>query len=168
MKYRIVKMTEDRTRAYRAAFDRVARERKYFPQLAAPPIAQMRAFVRGIVRAKDLQFVALVGNEVVGWCDIVRGRHDARRHAGTLAVGVAQEYRRHGIGRALVERAISAGWKRRLMRIELTVRADNRAAIGLYRRFGFKKEGTLREAIRIDGKYFDQLTMALLSKRSGK
>jgi ribosomal protein S18 acetylase RimI-like enzyme len=157
-------MTEGRVGAYRAAFDRVARERRYFPQLKAPPLKDMRKFVRGILRAKDLQFVALVGDEVVGWCDIVRGRHDALRHSGTLAIGVVPEYRGRGIGRELMERAIAAARKRRLTRIELTVRADNRAAIALYKGMGFKTEGTHRKAVRVDGKYFDQLAMALIEK----
>ena len=158
-------MTEGRTAAYRAAFDRVARERRYFPQFQAPPLKDMRRFVRGIIRAKDLQFVALVGDRVVGWCDIVRGRHDALRHSGTLAIGVVPEYRGRGIGRELMERAIATAWKRRLTRIELTVRADNRAAIALYKDMGFKTEGTHRNAVRVDGKYFDQLAMALIDEQ---
>jgi ribosomal protein S18 acetylase RimI-like enzyme len=162
LKHRIVKMTEDRVGAYRAAFDQVARERRYFPQLKAPPLKDMRAFVRGILRAKDLQFVAMVGDKVVGWCDIVSGRHDAKRHSGVLAIGVVLEYRGRGIGSDLMMRAIASARRRHLTRIELTVRADNRAAIALYKSMGFKPEGVHRNAIRIDGKYFDQLAMALI------
>ena len=162
MKHRIVKMTEGRVGSYRAAFDLVARERRYFPQLKAPPLKDMLTFVRGIIRAKDLQFVAMVGDNVVGWCDIVRGRHDAMRHSGVLAIGVVPDYRGRGIGSDLMRRAIASAWRRRLTRIGLTVRADNRAAIALYMRMGFKSEGVHRKAIRIDGKYFDQLAMALI------
>jgi len=162
MKYRIVKMSESRTRAYYAAFDQVARERMYFPQMKAPPLKDVRKFVRAIISGKDLQFVALAGDAVIGWCDIVRARHEARRHAGLLAIGVVRQYRRHGIGADLMKRAIAAAWKRRFTRIELTVRADNHAAIALYERMGFTKEGAHRKAIRVDGKYFDQLTMALI------
>lgn len=162
MKHRIVKMTEGHVGSYHAAFDRVARERKYFPQLKAPPVKEMRKFVRGIIQAKDLQFVALDGDKVIGWCDIVRRRHEALRHSGLLAIGVVPEYRGRGIGTDLMKRAIASAWRRRLTRIELTVRADNLAAVALYRRMGFKIEGTHRKAIRLDGKYFDQLGMALI------
>jgi ribosomal protein S18 acetylase RimI-like enzyme len=164
LKHRIIKMTEGRVGAYRAAFDCVARERRYFPQLKAPPLKDMRKFVRGIIRAKDLQFVALAGDKVVGWCDIVRGRHDAMRHSGVLAIGVVSDYRGRGIGSALMKHAIASAWKRRLTRIELTVRADNLAAVALYQRMGFETEGTHRNAIRVDGKYFDQLSMALINE----
>jgi len=160
-------MTESRIASYHAAFDRVARERRYFPQLKAPPIKDLRAFVRGIIGAKDLQYVALVGESVVGWCDIVRGRHDALRHSGTLAIGVIPEYRRRGIGRELMQRAIASAWKLRISRIQLTVRADNTAAVSLYRRMGFRTEGRHRNAIRIDGKYFDQIAMALVPDHAG-
>lgn len=168
MKHRIVKMTEGRIAAYRAAFDRVARERRYFPQLKAPPLADMRRFVRGVIRARDLQLVALVGDDVVGWCDIVRGRHDALRHSGVLAIGVVPEFRGQGIGRDLIKRALATADRRGLTRIELTVRADNPAAIALYKRMGFKVEGTRRNAIRIDGRYFDQLAMARLDGRAAR
>jgi len=45
-------------------------------------------------------------------------------------------------------------------------RADNRAAIALYKGMGFKAEGVHRCAIRVDGKYFDQLAMALIDRDS--
>jgi ribosomal protein S18 acetylase RimI-like enzyme len=161
-RYRIVRMTEARVDAYHSAFDRVARERTFFPQLKAPPVEEMRTFVRNILRARDFQYVAVVGDEIVGWCDIVRGPRDARRHTGLLAIGVVPDYRRRGIGTELMTRAITAAWKRGLTRIGLTVRADNRAAIALYRGLGFKTEGRQRKAIRMRGKYFDQLSMALI------
>ena len=86
------------------------------------------------------------------------------RHSGLLAVGVVPEHRGRGIGSELMERAIATAWRRHFTRIELTVREDNRPAIALYRRLGFKSEGTRQNAVRVDGKHFNLLAMALLKR----
>jgi putative acetyltransferase len=49
-----------------------------------------------------------------------------------------------------------------LLRIELTVFADNDAAIALYRKFGFEHEGTHRAYALRDGVYADVHAMARL------
>jgi len=50
-----------------------------------------------------------------------------------------------------------------VQRIELEVFVDNEAAIGLYRKFGFVVEGTLRRYAFRDGKYVDVLAMARIA-----
>lgn len=47
-------------------------------------------------------------------------------------------------------------------RIQLDVRADNERAIRLCERVGFVREGLKKNAMRINGEYFDEITMALL------
>ena len=49
-----------------------------------------------------------------------------------------------------------------LKRIELTVFADNAAAIRLYEKFGFELEGTHRAYAYRDGQFADALCMARL------
>lgn len=49
-----------------------------------------------------------------------------------------------------------------LTRIELTVREHNKAAIALYEKYGFIKEGVHKNAVRIDGEYENHIFMALL------
>jgi len=48
------------------------------------------------------------------------------------------------------------------------VREDNRRAIALYRKMGFVPEGVKRHAFRVDGRYYDLLSMAVLFGRSRK
>ena len=46
--------------------------------------------------------------------------------------------------------------------IELEVYTDNEKAINLYKKFGFKVEGTLKDYVFGEGKYIDAYTMARL------
>ena len=48
------------------------------------------------------------------------------------------------------------------LRIELTVFADNAAAVHLYRKFGFEIEGTFKAYALRDGVYADVVSMARL------
>jgi hypothetical protein len=56
--------------SFHRALDIVAREKKYLTLLEAPPLEETREFVLGMSEKKNPQIVALVGDEVVGWCDI--------------------------------------------------------------------------------------------------
>ncbi len=49
-----------------------------------------------------------------------------------------------------------------LNRIQLHVSAENTAAIKIYEQTGFKKEGTLRQAMYFNGQYIDFFVMAIL------
>lgn len=49
-----------------------------------------------------------------------------------------------------------------LHRVQLHVRADNVAAIRVYEKAGFTREGLMKEAAYIDGRYVDLFIMAVL------
>lgn len=144
------------------ALDTVARERRYLTFTQAPPFAQATAFYRDIVDHGLCQVVALLDQTVVGWCDVLPGRGQARSHVGTLGIGVVPAARHRGIGPQLLRHAIDGAWARGMCRIELSVRADNPRAQALYQRFGFTLECRQRHAYCIDGTYCDGLLMALL------
>ncbi len=76
---------------------------------------------------------------------------------------VHDDYRRRGIGKALLEALIEAAdrWLG-IARLELTVFTDNEAAIGLYRQAGFVTEGVLKSYALRDGDYADVFAMARL------
>lgn len=106
--------------------------------------------------------VAALEGRIVG--DI--GLHPAkgrRAHTATIGMGVHDDFTRRGIGRALLGEAIAVAdaWLN-LRRLELTVYADNEAAIGLYRSFGFEVEGTMPQYAFRGGVYVDAHSMARL------
>ncbi len=56
-------------------------------------------------------------------------------------VAVSPDFRRQGAADALLRGLIKAGRERELSRLTLEVRVSNRAAIALYEKHGFKKDG---------------------------
>jgi RimJ/RimL family protein N-acetyltransferase len=114
-------------------------------------------------RRNCVYLVAELDGEIIGEINLEGGQRQATRHAAVLGMSVGREWRNQGMGAALLETAID--WARGtgiITRIELNVYARNRAAIHLYRKFGFEVEGRRRQAIYRNGEYLDDLVMALL------
>ena len=84
-----------------------------------------------------------------------------RRHVGTLGMGVHDDWQGRGVGTALMRAGVEMAdrWLN-LTRLELEVFTDNEAAIRLYERFGFVREGTMRQYAFRDGRYVDAYVMA--------
>ncbi|HZR69264.1 MAG TPA: GNAT family N-acetyltransferase [Burkholderiales bacterium] len=162
MTWRVVPMEERHIEGYRAVLDSVARERKYLAFLEAPPVEAVTVFVLGNLRANRPHFVALDGEEVVGWCDIASLDRPVFAHAGTLGMGVLASHRGRGIGRELLRAALENAREMGLTRVELTVREPNARARELYEKAGFAAEGLKRNAVRVDGRYENLLVMAIL------
>lgn len=78
-------------------------------------------------------------------------------------MAVHDEWQGKGIGTALMSAGLDMADKwLNLTRLELEVYTDNEAAIHLYERFGFEREGTLRQHAFRDGAYVDSYMMARL------
>jgi len=111
----------------------------------------------------SLFLVAESSGQIIGQLTLDGGKRRNVRHAATLGITVAREWRGQGIGRRLMEHAIE--WARTggvLTRIELHVFVRNTHAIRLYESCGFEHEGRRRRAARRDGVYVDDLVMSLL------
>jgi ribosomal protein S18 acetylase RimI-like enzyme len=148
--------------SFHRALDLVVRERRYLELLEAPPIEEFRDFVQNIIRRGYPQFVALSVGEVVGWCEVLPKTWPIYAHTGVLGVALLPALRGQGLGQRLIERTLQAARAFGLSRVELTVRENNRTAIALYRKLGFEVEGLRHNALKIDGRYENQVLMALL------
>ena len=111
-----------------------------------------------------LALVAEVDGRVVGSAGLHPvGPQLRRRHAAMLGISVVPEAQGRGVGTALMQALCDYAdrWGH-VLRIELTVFADNARAIALYRRFGFEHEGVHRAYALRDGAYVDAVAMARL------
>lgn len=158
----IVAIAESHADGFHACVDAVARERRYLAQWEAPPLEQMRGFVRGNVASDAPQFVALEGPLVIGWCDILPAWGQAVRHRGRVGMGLLPAYRGQGLGRALLSTCLAKAGIQGITRVELEVRADNERAIRLYEKCGFATDVVKRQGMCFDGVYYSVLEMSLI------
>lgn len=152
----------DDAAGFHACLDAVAREKRFLAQTQALALDRVEGFVRDSVAGDAIQFVALDGTRVVGWCDIFPEWADAVSHIGRVGMGLLPEARGQRVGERLLRACLDKARAKGLSRIELHVRADNARAIALYRRLGFAQEAVMPRGMRFDGVYYDGLQMSLL------
>lgn len=108
--------------------------------------------------------VAVSGEHVIGMLSVdTFPNRPRRRHVGAIGISVSEAWQGKGVGKALMEAGIDLAdnWLN-LTRLELEVYSNNEAAIRLYERFGFEREGVLRQHAFRNGKYIDSIVMARL------
>lgn len=162
MEVSIEPISEKYAASFHACLDAVAREKMFLAQTEAPPLERVRGFVKDSVKNDVPQFVAIDGRTVVGWCDIFPDWPETTKHCGTLGMGVLKDYRRHGIGGRLLLAALAKAKKKGITRVTLKVRADNAGAIRLYEDTGFAAEARLKNAMKFDGVFYDEIQMSLV------
>jgi putative acetyltransferase len=114
---------------------------------------------------RAVKLVALHQGTVIGNIGLEQFSRVRRSHAGSFGMGVAVAWQGKGVGSKLLAAALDVAdnWMN-LQRVELSVYADNEAAIGLYRKFGFETEGLFRDYAVRDGRLVDTLSMARLRR----
>jgi ribosomal-protein-alanine N-acetyltransferase len=105
----------------------------------------------------SLPFVAELGGRVVGYVCLTSLFEEAQ----ILDIAVSPEQRGRGIARLLMEHACTVAREKQAEVLCLEVRASSAAAIGLYRRTGFRQVG-------IRTNYYDSSEDAILMEKSLK
>jgi RimJ/RimL family protein N-acetyltransferase len=106
--------------------------------------------------------VAEADEGIVGRLTIAREVHPACDHVADIGLMVAQSFRRRGVGKALL--AAAEDWARAVgvRKIELHVFPHNEAAIALYERAGYLREGYRHGQFRRSSGFVDAIVMAKL------
>jgi putative acetyltransferase len=118
----------------------------------------------GFEQGLDDQYV--VNLVAVDESDRLIGQLDARGRANRpaeIGMAVADGWRGRGVGTALMLACIETARKRGIHKLALNVWPDNDAAIRLYEKLGFEREGLLRGHYRRqNGEWWDAIVMGLL------
>jgi RimJ/RimL family protein N-acetyltransferase len=124
-----------------------------------------KAWFEAITNAPDRVVFAirdLTGSRIIGIVQLV-GLHSIHRTA-ELIIRIGNEAdRNRGAGSEAVKLATDFAFTdRNLQRVWLRAFGDNPRAIRAYEKAGFKIEGTMRRACFIDGRWKDEVIMAIL------
>jgi RimJ/RimL family protein N-acetyltransferase len=125
-------------------------------------IADERRYVRALRRHPDAALlVAEDGEELVGRLSLARDPHPSSAHVADLGLMVAATHRRRGIGTALMREAERWADVVGVTKLELHVFPHNDAAIALYEKLCYEREGYRKGHYRRpDGQLVDAILMA--------
>lgn len=156
-----IRPTEPRDAAGTAALRRMPGVFETTLGLPSCRTADSNAFVANL-GPNDHHFVAILEDgTVIGAAGLHLEGNPRMRHVGSVGLFVHTDYQNAGVGTALLKTLLDLAdnWLM-LVRVELTVFADNERAIHLYEKLGFEKEGLKRMTTVRDGKYADEYMMA--------
>jgi putative acetyltransferase len=124
-------------------------------------VSEERRYLRALKRYPDAAvYVAEEEGTIVGRLSLARDPHPASHHVADLGLMVAATHRRRGIGRMLLEQAVTWARDAGVRKLELHVFPWNEPAIRLYETFGFEREGLRRDHYRRGREYVDAILMA--------
>jgi putative acetyltransferase len=110
-----------------------------------------------------LSIVAVFDNDMVGIAAVHAHTRPREKGTGGMVIYIHQDFHGVGLGAAMTKNLLSMAERKGLHRIGLWVIEDNEAAVGLYKKFGFKVEGVLQDAyFGTDKKYHNMLVMGIL------
>jgi len=121
---------------------------------------------RWINNIKNLiPLVAEYNNRIVGYASIYKFQHPRRKGIGDLAIYLHQDFHNVGLGTAMMKKLLQLAKEHKMHKLELYVVEDNKVAVALYKKFGFKIEGISKDSFfGSDGKYHNMIHMGLLLK----
>lgn len=104
---------------------------------------------------------AMKGSIVIGVCTGVRMKWAGSRHRIEMVqVVVHKSFRGKGIARNMMQSIASHFSTRGIEIIQISAEAGNAGALGAYERIGFERIGTLRNGLKYDNEYSDEVIMA--------
>jgi len=111
-------------------------------------------------KGESVIIIALDGNRIVAWASL-DSKGGRMRHVTTLGVMLEDSYRGKGLGQAIIREILKH--RTPLMgKIKLSVASDNKVAIHVYTKTGFKEVARFKDWVRNDdGTYCDDVVMEL-------
>ena len=121
----------------------------------------LKSVFEGIKRKKKVFCIAEHQNKIVGIGGIEMKNY-RENHVGLVGISVRKGYRGIGLGKYLMKTVIDLAKRRLKVRIiRLSVFENNKIAINLYKKLGFKKVAKIPKQIQYKNKLIDEIVMIL-------
>jgi RimJ/RimL family protein N-acetyltransferase len=134
----------------------------YEPGERTKNLARLQGAIDNAIDGDNLCFLALDGNEIIGYITAQIGNVKREKHSAYIVVGIREKYRNQGIGTEFFKNLNEWAEEKKLVRLELTVLCTNKIALNLYKKNGFEIEGIKRKSMYVDGEYIDEYYMSKL------
>lgn len=117
--------------------------------------------IKKLIQNQKIQLLAVSDGKIIGQCGIIIEKQTGRTaHVGKYAISIQKDYREQGIGTVLSREAINLAKKHLGIKIaKLSLMEDNKRALALYKKLGFKEVGTIPNVIRRKSSYVGQTIM---------
>ena len=107
-------------------------------------------------------FLAFVNGEIVSIANLSTATRKRIAHTSEIGISVSKKFWGLGIATLMLESLIEfAKASKQIEVIGLAVRANNLAALGLYKKMGFIEIGIYPKCVKIKDKYYDNILMNL-------
>lgn len=134
----------------------------YEPGERIPDKGGTESLLESAAEGNDLLLVVEDKDRLWGYLLAQRGSLNRIRHSAYIVTGICKDYRGHGIGTAFFRELDKWAMANQIKRLELTVMCTNEAAIRLYEKSGFVKEGIKKNSMLVNGQLTDEYYMAKL------
>ena len=119
--------------------------------------------IKDIKSRKEVFLVAEGDNKIIGTIGIGL-RRERENHVGEFGITIRKGYRGIGLGKHLMGEILKLAKKELKPKpkiIRLSVYSNNKPAIGLYKKMGFKKVAIIPKQIQYKGRLIDEVIMLL-------
>ncbi|ARJ51204.1 GNAT family N-acetyltransferase [Staphylococcus lutrae] len=135
----------------------------YDPGEYMPSLENVISRIEAVITSPYLTIlVAESEQQLVGYLTVTTQKLHRVEHHAEISMAVLRDFQGLGIGFDLIQHCKKWCQAHGITRISLTVVTENKVAIRLYERAGFKVEGELRHTLKINGEYFNELVMSYL------
>lgn len=131
-------------------------------EFAAMPVEKEEAFIEnGLNNERVVMITAFDGDRIIGSADLrAAGSRQRISHRCAMGITILKEYWGIGLGSHIMQALIDCAREIGYEQLELEVVANNRRALNLYTKFGFKVFGCHPNKIRYaNGDYADDYLM---------
>ena len=114
----------------------------------------------GRMERNEIVYVtAVVEGKVIANSEVSVRLGGYENHVGTIGIAIKKGYRDIGIGTEMMKTLINQGEKMGLKILTLSAFANNKRAIHLYEKLGFRRTGAIPNKFYKRGKYIDEIIM---------